>query len=163
LSATLMQQLWERVRQRTGQLGLKGGGILEWACALTQHEKYSSLLTKTAFQSGAERPAMDVGYAAQEFTWFGVPINSYLDYRGDRMDLINFSYLKVANLKDPGVLKGMPISDELQSFNGVTGVYRMAKARYLDAARDNFCASSFRLGSINGLDMTALSKQKDVG
>ncbi len=162
LTATYMQQLWERVRQRTGQMGLKGGGVLEWACALTQHEKYSTLLTKTAFQSGMERPAMDVGYAAQEFTWFGVPINEYLDYRGDRMDLINFTYLKIANLKDPGSLKNMPISDELQSFNGTTGVYKAAKARYLDAARDNYSASAFRFGSINGLGMTNLSTQKNA-
>jgi hypothetical protein len=162
LSATFMQQLWERVRQRTGQMGLKGHGVLEWACALSQHEKYSSLLTKNAYQVGVERPAMDVGFAAQEFTWFGVPINEYLDYRGDRMDLVNFSYLKVANLKDPGTMKGMPISDELQSFNGTTGVYKAAKARYLDAARDHFTSSAFRFGTLNGLTLTGLSQQKNA-
>jgi hypothetical protein len=56
----------------------------------------------------------------------------------------------------------MPISDELQSFNGTTGVYKAAKARYLDAARQNYSPSAFRFGTINGLGMTNLSQQKNA-
>ena len=160
LSASLLQATWERTKQRTGQYGLRGEGALELACGITQHEAYSTLFTITPFHSGGVRPNVDIGGDSQEFTWFGLPINEYLDWRGDRMDFINFKYLKCANLKDPGSMKGMPINDELQTFDGTTSNYRAGKVKFLDVARDYYTASPHRFGALTGLGMSGRSMQR---
>lgn len=161
LSAAFLQAARSRTKQRSGQFGTRENGITELAMGITQHDAYATLLTPISFQHITDgRPKGDLGFASQEFTWFGTPLNEYADWLGTRVDFLNMKHLKIANCKEVGALKGMPINDELQSFNGTTGVYRMAKSRYWDCARDNFSPSPYRLGAVTGLSVSGLSQQK---
>lgn len=161
LSAANLFSTWNRLRQRVGAVGLNGTGITEIACGMTQHEAYYKLVPTATFQHiGATLPKGDIGLSSHEFTWFGIPINQYLDWRGDRMDFLNFDYLKIANLKELGSMMGMPINEELQSFDGATNNYRAAKARFWDCGRDYFSPAAHRMACLSELDMTGLSQQK---
>lgn len=162
LSAALLFGTWARIRQRVGAMGLKGTGITELAVGMTQHTAYFNLVPAQTFQHiGAQRPSGDIGLSSHEFTWFGTPIEQYLDWLGNRVDFLNFDYLKIANLKEAGSMMGMPINDELQSFDGVTSNYRAAKAKFWDVGRDYFSTAPHRLGVISSLGMTGLPQQKN--
>lgn len=161
LSAAFLQACRSRTKQRSGQFGTRENGITELAMGITQHDAYATLLTPISFQHISEgQPKGDIGFSSQEFSWFGTPINEYADWLGTRVDFLNMKYLKIATCKEVGPLKGMPINEELQSFNGTTGLYKMAKARYWDVARQNYSPSPFRLGCITGLSVSGLSMQK---
>lgn len=161
LSAALLMSTHAKHRQRVGNVGLKGTGITELAMGMTQHTAYFNLVPAAIFQHiGTQRPAGDIGLSSHQFSWFGTPLEMYLDWRGDRVDFLNFDYIKIATMKEAGSMKGMPINDELQSFDGATSNYRAAKAKFMDVARDYYSNAPHRLAAITGLGMAGLPLQR---
>lgn len=163
LNATMLFHTWAKLRQRIGALSTAGVGVTELAMGMTQHAAYYALVPAQTFMHvGQTRASGDIGLSSQEFTWFGTPLEQYLDWRGNRIDFLNYMYLKIASLKEAGKLLNMPISDEVQSFNGTTSNYRAAKAKFWDVARDYFSCAPHRLAAITGLSMANLPMQKNV-
>lgn len=162
LSAALLMSTHAKHRQRVGNVGLRGTGITELAVGLTQYTAYYNLVPPAVFQTvGSQRPKGDIGLSSHEFSWFGLPLELYLDWQGTRVDFLNFDYLKIATMKEPGTLKGMPIGDgEMQSFDGATSNWRAAVAKWWDVARDMFSTAPHRMAAITGLGMAGLPLQR---
>lgn len=163
LSAAMLYNTKARLDQRIGALSMKGNGYTEIAMGMTQKAAYFGLIPAASFQHiGQARPAGDIGLSSTEFTWFGTPLNAYADWLGNRVDFLNFDYLKIAVLKEAGNMIGMPANDDLQSFDGATSNYRAAKAKFLDVARDYYTNAPHRFAAITGLSMSGLPMQKST-
>lgn len=163
LSAAMLYNTHARLEQRVGNLGMKGMGYTELAMGMTQKAAYFGLVPAASFQHiGQAMPQGDIGLSSMDFTWFGTPLNAYADWIGNRIDYVNFSYLKIAVLKEAGNMIGMPANDDLQSFDGATSNWRAAKAKFLDVARDYYTTSPHRFAAIVGLGMSGLPLQKST-
>lgn len=163
LTAAMLYNTNARRKQRTGQLSLAGTGVNELAMGMTQEAAYNGLIPAASFQHiGEARPAGDIGLSSQAYTWFGTPLNAYQDWLGNRIDFLNFEYLKIAALKEAGSMIGMPANDDLQSFDGATSNWRAAKAKFLDVSRDYFSTSPHRFAAVTGLGMAGLPMQKST-
>jgi hypothetical protein len=165
LSTALLMRIYNSIVQRTGISGLKGEGALELGLNITQHTAYYNLMTATGNtiqwqHTGDSRPQVDVGGASEEFTWFGAKINRFLDFIGNAIFFINFSYYKIATLKEAGEMLDMPANDWLQAFNGTTSNYRAARQQWWDVARQYYSPAPHRMGALTSLDMTNLPMQK---
>lgn len=164
LSAALLMQTYLLIKQRTGQSGVRGNGRLEMCYGITQQAAYYSLTTATAQllfpRDGAKRPNIDIGGEnPDEFSWFGLKMNCYLDWLGSRIDFLNFRYLKIANLKDGGeMLK--PFDKPLPMFNGTTSAYKAGQVQFWDVAREYFSPALHRHGALHSLPVAGFPMQK---
>jgi hypothetical protein len=164
LSAALLYRTYLQVFQRTGKSGAKGKGTLELCYGITQQDAYFGLTTNTAQllfpRDGQRRPNVDVGGAdPDQFTFFGLKMNLFLDWLGSRIDFLNFAYMDIASLKKPGEMLA-PFDKPLPAINGATNVYRAAQQQWWDVAQEFFTPAGHRHGALTGLTVTGLAMQK---
>lgn len=164
LSAALLYRTYLQIFQRTGKSGNKGKGTLELCFGITQQDAYFGLTTNTAQllfpRDGSKRPNIDVGGAdPDQFTFFGLKMNCFLDWLGSRIDFLNFAYMDIASLKKPGEMLA-PFDKPLPAFNGTTSNYKAGQVQYWDVAQEFYTPAGHRHGALTGLTVTGLAMQK---
>lgn len=133
---------------------------------ITQKQNYYNLsLSSGAIVGGIHqfnhdpsgKPKFDIGMKNFEFSWFGAPIKTCNDVRGDEIYFLNPKELKKAVLKNVGeVGHGF---DSTPLYNA-DGVMTLAKADYRDFVGQFFSPRPHRLGKISGITVTGLITQK---
>jgi hypothetical protein len=164
LSAALLYQTYTQLRQRNGgQKGMAVAGV-ELCMGETQDAAYYSLTTATAQllfpRDGAKRPNIDIGgNSPDQFTWFGLRMNNYLNWLGSRIDFVPFNSLKIARLKKAGEMLA-PFDKPLPLINGTTSTYKAGQAQWWDVAEEFFSPALHRFGALTGLTVSGLPQQK---
>lgn len=163
LSAALLYQTYAQLRQRNGgEKGMKAAGV-ELCSGETQDAAYYGLTVASSQltfpRDGAKRPNIDIGgNSLDQFTWFGLRMNNYLNWLGNRMDFVPFNSLKIARLKKGGEMLA-PFDKPLPKPNS-SGTYNAAQVQWWDVAEEFFSPALHRFGALTGLTVTGLPQQK---
>jgi hypothetical protein len=164
LSAALLYSTYTQLRQRNG--GKKGMAMakVELCMGETQDAAYYGLTVATAQllfpRDGAKRPNIDIGGDdPDQFTWFGLRMNNYLNWLGSRIDFVPFNQLKIARLKKGGEMLA-PFDKPLPAINGATSTYKAAQQQWWDVAEEFYSPALHRFGALTGLTVSGLPMQK---
>lgn len=164
LSAALLYQTYTQLRQRNGgEKGMAMAGV-ELCMGETQDAAYYGLTIATGMlqfnHTGAQRPNIDIGgNSPDQFTWFGLRMNNYLNWLGNRIDFVPFKSLKIARLKKAGEMNA-PFDKPLPAINGTTSAYKMETWQFWDVAEEFYSAALHRFGALTGLTVSGLPQQK---
>lgn len=164
LSAALLMSTYLQIKQRNGRSAAQGDGAVEMFCGITQTAAYYSLTTATAQllfpRDGMKRPGIDIGGAdVDEFTYFGIRINTMLDWVGSRIDFLNMKKIFIAGLKEGGEMLS-PFDKPLPNFNGTTSNYKAGQVQFWDVARNYFTPAGHRHGCLHTLPVSGFPQQK---
>lgn len=161
LTAALLLRLEALACQAAGED--IGAGNPTYCMAFAQWYNYLGLITPVSYQFNSNgRPPTDLGFNTLQATWFGRPMKTFLQLRGDSIFRLHLDCYRMATLKKVGQLDpGLPAGggDWMQQLSTTAGNYAAGRDRWLDFAGDLYCREPFREAALTGLSMS-IGKQK---
>lgn len=103
---------------------------------------------------GSERPAIDVGGAMVNFTWFGAPIKIGSMIRGDEIYYICPNEIRRAVLKNVGDVTNLPAGDWLQGVDS-NGNYTNNRLKWRDFFGQVYAPQPYKMGKISGITLSS--------